>query len=329
MRLHDSTSSYAETDPAPSPAPAPAGYIADVSEGVDRPGEGVAEDAIPLRDEALLRRFRRLTPCGEALSLDAAGAYLFASLCGSASVMGKDGERLLSGESLHVLRQAAGDPSRRISFDHSGPIAVLLYFPLHWSRSCPMGESCEVARFLFGGGQGRGGDDRVELDRDGLRHVHSVLDLHVDKDIDRLSVEQFVLALLSWTFAKHSIGAIRPRTASGPHPRLAAKARQARSILLQRIGQPPTIPELSALVGTNETDLKRCFRQLFGESIAEFSRRSRLESARALLRHGADNVANVALEVGYANPSQFARAFRAQFGINPSECRRRPEQPDL
>jgi AraC-like DNA-binding protein len=43
-----------------------------------------------------------------------------------------------------------------------------------------------------------------------------------------------------------------------------------------------------------------------------------MERARQLLLERNLNVSEVALRVGYQNPSKFAAAFRREFGISPS-----------
>ena len=95
----------------------------------------------------------------------------------------------------------------------------------------------------------------------------------------------------------------------------------ARSILLARITAPPTLPELARLARLNEGKLKQGFRKHFGDSVFGYLRRQRLEQAHRLLRQGHYNVTEVATRVGYANPSKFAAAFKALFGVNPSDVR--------
>jgi AraC family transcriptional regulator len=48
----------------------------------------------------------------------------------------------------------------------------------------------------------------------------------------------------------------------------------------------------------------------------------RMDAARRLLRETKKSVATVALEVGYASPSHFARLFRRETGLSPSDYRR-------
>lgn len=90
-------------------------------------------------------------------------------------------------------------------------------------------------------------------------------------------------------------------------------------------GDHLTISELSRRTGTNECYLKRGFRERTGSSIAAFIRHHRMQTALALLEEGGMSVREVAHEVGYVNPSQFARAFRAVYGYAPSDILRREQ----
>jgi AraC family transcriptional regulator len=47
-----------------------------------------------------------------------------------------------------------------------------------------------------------------------------------------------------------------------------------------------------------------------------------MNEARRLLRETKMGIVDVALEVGYANPSHFARLFRRETGLSPSDYRR-------
>jgi len=58
---------------------------------------------------------------------------------------------------------------------------------------------------------------------------------------------------------------------------------------------------------------------LVGESPNELIRRIRLDKAANLLKHNSGNISEIALEVGFTNPSYFAEAFKKQFGVPPSQ----------
>jgi AraC family transcriptional regulator len=47
-----------------------------------------------------------------------------------------------------------------------------------------------------------------------------------------------------------------------------------------------------------------------------------MDAARRLLRETKKSALAVGLDVGYANPSHFARLFRREIGLSPSDYRR-------
>lgn len=256
--------------------------------------------------------------------LDSVGTYFCIGLSGTAALRSQEAPPTLKScrpHALHILRQTCDQPARRIEFTDLASVAVVVHFPSAWCESCPRGPECQVAHFLLrGDGPAPGGDLEIELDQSGFSHARTLLELSFDVDADILIAEQAVLALVAWAYAMHN----RPPVIAGNEalpPRTVSKLRLAAEILSQRLDDPPTITELSTLVGMNECDLKRCFKCRYGDSIASFSRSKRLSAAQTLLRHSDLTIAEIALEAGFANPSQFARAFRRQFNVNPAQYR--------
>lgn len=91
----------------------------------------------------------------------------------------------------------------------------------------------------------------------------------------------------------------------------------AADVLARELEEPPTLAALARQVGLSETTLKRGFHQVFGATVFGYLRERRMERARALLQSGEATVLEAAALVGYSNPSNFASAFRRQFGVNP------------
>lgn len=105
---------------------------------------------------------------------------------------------------------------------------------------------------------------------------------------------------------------------AGPITRaLADRIHAAAEILKRRLDEPPALPDLAREVGLSETTLKRGFRQVFDTTPFAYLRARRMEHAHALLAAGEATVLEAAALVGYSNPSNFAAAFRLQFGVNP------------
>ncbi len=99
------------------------------------------------------------------------------------------------------------------------------------------------------------------------------------------------------------------------------RAMAARDYLDRHYRNPPTIAELSRLVGTNEFTLKRVFKEMFGTTIFAHVSQRRMEHAELLLRQGM-TVSTTAQEVGYECVRSFSAAFRRRVGRPPSTVRR-------
>ncbi|MES2892115.1 MAG: AraC family transcriptional regulator [Bacteroidota bacterium] len=97
------------------------------------------------------------------------------------------------------------------------------------------------------------------------------------------------------------------------------KITKAREVLLQHIGEPLTIKELSRKVAINECYLKKGFKELFGTTIFDFYQGQRMEHAKYLLYDKGLSVTEVSLLLGYSSISHFSTAFKKHTGIKPCE----------
>lgn len=94
---------------------------------------------------------------------------------------------------------------------------------------------------------------------------------------------------------------------------------KAREILIQHIGEPITIKELSRKVAINECYLKKGFKELFGSTIFDFYQSQRMEHAKYLLYEKGLSVTDVSLMLGYSSISHFSTAFKKHTGLKPCE----------
>jgi AraC family transcriptional regulator len=97
------------------------------------------------------------------------------------------------------------------------------------------------------------------------------------------------------------------------------KINLAREILLEHIGEPLTIRELSRKVAINECYLKKGFKELFGSTIFDFYQSQRMEHARYLLYEKGLSVTDVSVMLGYSSISHFSTAFKKHTGLKPCE----------
>lgn len=131
-----------------------------------------------------------------------------------------------------------------------------------------------------------------------------------------LELESMALQLLTRTFQTFF-----------PHPTNSmefsqddrAKLSQAKAIMAGNIVNPPSLMELSRLIGLNDYKLKKGFKEMYGTTVFSYLREQRLERACCLLQNGTMNVMEVANAVGYSNPSHFAEVFKERYGLSPRE----------
>jgi AraC family transcriptional regulator len=86
--------------------------------------------------------------------------------------------------------------------------------------------------------------------------------------------------------------------------------------------QPVDVAAMARIAAVSEHHLRRLFATLARMSISEYARKRRLSLAAAEVISSSDLLLDIAVRYGYGSGEAFARAFRAQHGINPSDARR-------
>jgi signal transduction histidine kinase/DNA-binding response OmpR family regulator/sugar lactone lactonase YvrE len=107
------------------------------------------------------------------------------------------------------------------------------------------------------------------------------------------------------------------------HPLPSADDRfltRTREIIVDNLDDPDfRVDRLCREIGMSRTQLHRKLKAVAGRSAGEFIRIERLNKAADMLSRREGNVTEVAYSVGYKSLSQFAKAFREQFGMAPSD----------
>ncbi|MEM1121996.1 MAG: alpha/beta fold hydrolase [Bacteroidota bacterium] len=76
---------------------------------------------------------------------------------------------------------------------------------------------------------------------------------------------------------------------------------------------------LCTTVGLSERQLQRKLRAISNKSPNQMIRSVRLHRAKELLLQQTKNIAEVAFQTGFANPSYFSKCFKKEFGVRPTE----------
>ena len=97
------------------------------------------------------------------------------------------------------------------------------------------------------------------------------------------------------------------------------KIRLAKSIVIDRMDEPPSLEELSNEIDLSLKKLKEGFKQIYGDTVFGFLFDYKMEVARKLLGEGELNVNEVGLKIGYSTSSYFIAAFKKKYGTTPKK----------
>ncbi len=154
-----------------------------------------------------------------------------------------------------------------------------------------------------------------------IRNLLNIINFAFDnpEQASHLLVDEVSILLISHLIHNYSDVSPIERSRGG----LASwQERIAKEILFARIGDPPTIDELSQACGVSARHFIRAFRQSAGRAPHQWLMQERALKAKNLLEHSQSTLAEISARCGYANQSHFCRAFLRHFGKSPSNARR-------
>lgn len=93
---------------------------------------------------------------------------------------------------------------------------------------------------------------------------------------------------------------------------------EACAVIATHNGKDITLDEVARHIATSRRQLQRAFLEVGGVTFRERLLHERCEHAARQIAAGVP-VAQVAVELGYARQSHFARAFRRHHGVTPTE----------
>jgi AraC family transcriptional regulator len=99
------------------------------------------------------------------------------------------------------------------------------------------------------------------------------------------------------------------------------KLKEVTDWMAQHIAEDLKLGQLAARVGLSKFHFDRLFKRAIGLSPSRYQIDLRMNEARRLLRETRKSILDVALDVGYTNPSHFAKLFRRETGLTPSKYR--------
>ena len=96
------------------------------------------------------------------------------------------------------------------------------------------------------------------------------------------------------------------------------------AIVATEYGRQLELDEVARRVATSRRQLQRAFAEIGNTTFRTHLTEVRMARAAEMLALGGRSVREIAGDVGYRQPAQFAKAFRRHYGCSPSEYRGRP-----
>lgn len=128
----------------------------------------------------------------------------------------------------------------------------------------------------------------------------------------RLFAESLSLALVTYAVERVPPSKLRVRGGLSEE-----QCRRIRGYIRDRLHQDLSLVELSSLVGLRPRQFSTLFRRAFGTSAHRYIIAQRVAEAARMLGSGDDNLAGIALRIGFCSQSHFTAAFRQAFGVTP------------
>lgn len=157
------------------------------------------------------------------------------------------------------------------------------------------------------------------LDTPILQLASRIMNIPYTYNIRNIELESLALEILSYSLQIFVHDSNRTNLPAAITKSEFQRLQHAKEVLLKRMDNPPSLLELSRIIGMNDFKLKHHFKAVFGTTVFGYLRDIRMEKAILLLQEGMTSVSMAAAHVGYTNASYFASAFRKRYGMNPGE----------
>ena len=157
-----------------------------------------------------------------------------------------------------------------------------------------------------------------------LEHIFSEL-YHIPESIRMGYLKVKVLELLLFLSALDT-----DLSQAGLHSCPQSQVRLAKAVCLHvcaHMNEHYTIEQLARQFQVSPTQLKKSFRNVYGDSLYSYVRTQKMLSAAKLLQETDRTILDIAGECGYDNGSKFSKAFREVMGVSPREFRNQKGRP--
>jgi AraC-like DNA-binding protein len=184
----------------------------------------------------------------------------------------------------------------------------------HHLPFCP-GNDC-VQKYLALKTQSLNLEPMDQFYRDGLNDILAISD---DDPLRVMKIESRVMEMLERFFTNVNSKVTDVKEVSLTHDEIY-KMMEVELQLINSFEKPPTIEQLASKFSIGVSKLKRHFKLVYGLPLYEYFQKHRMQRAKVMLLSGEYSVKEAGYKLGYQNLSNFAHAFKKEFGVLPSKA---------
>jgi len=146
--------------------------------------------------------------------------------------------------------------------------------------------------------------------------LHEIFNFHLRPSLESLFTKGKVFELLSLYFNKSEETDACPFLKDENNVK---KILLAKTIIIERVANPPSLAELASEIGLSLKKLKDGFKQIYGDTVFNFLFEYKMDLARNLIESKKYNVSEISEMIGYTASSHFIAAFKQKFGTTPKQ----------
>jgi AraC family transcriptional regulator len=155
-----------------------------------------------------------------------------------------------------------------------------------------------------------------------LRHIGSTIAAELELEWRDTLLLDAVAHVVAGQLVRHHARTRTPAARMAAPRRLtAAQLAHLRSVLYDRLDQPPTLTDMAAELGLTPARLGRALKRSTGLGPQGYITSLRLERARTLLRCSRQPLSEMALALGFCSQSHFTAVFHRRVGMTPAAFR--------
>ncbi|WP_129597218.1 helix-turn-helix domain-containing protein [Anaerophilus nitritogenes] len=100
------------------------------------------------------------------------------------------------------------------------------------------------------------------------------------------------------------------------------KISKAKEMIHDNLEKIPSVKELAMILNTSIYKLQKWFKDSTGDTVYEYIKKVRIEKAKYLLENTQMSILQITNEIGYENPSKFAKLFKNYYDMTPLQYRK-------